>query len=132
MRFHTHMLRDTYAVELLLAGVSLEDVSRLLTHSSIKTTEEYYGHWVPDRLAKLRVESCRGHEENGRHIQQQIEMPGREDRACVISWQPAGSGVGDLIAGERSYTCAPSSLFVVTTIKTIALILPKHEYILIE
>ena len=54
MRFHTHMLRDTYAVELLLAGVSLEDVSRLLTHSSIKTTEEYYGHWVPDRLAQLR------------------------------------------------------------------------------
>ena len=54
MRYHTHMLRDTYAVELLLAGVSLEDVSRLLTHSSIKTTEEYYGHWVPDRLAQLR------------------------------------------------------------------------------
>ena len=57
MRFHSHMLRDSYAVELLLAGVSLEDVSRLLTHTSIKTTETYYGHWVPDRLILLKQKS---------------------------------------------------------------------------
>jgi integrase/recombinase XerD len=54
MGFHSHMLRDTYAVEMLLAGVPLEDVSRLLTHTSIKTTEDYYGHWVPDRLTRLK------------------------------------------------------------------------------
>jgi integrase len=54
MRFHSHMLRDTFAVELLMAGVALEDVSRMLTHASIKTTEDYYAHWVPDRLALLK------------------------------------------------------------------------------
>jgi integrase len=54
MRFHSHMLRDTYGVEMLLAGVPLEDVSKLLTHESIKVTEEYYGHWVPDRLRRLK------------------------------------------------------------------------------
>jgi site-specific recombinase XerD len=35
MRFHTHMLRDTFAVELLLAGVPLEDVSKLLNAEHI-------------------------------------------------------------------------------------------------
>ena len=54
MKFHSHMLRDTFAVELLLAGVALEDVSRMLTHASIKTTEDYYAHWVPDRLTLLK------------------------------------------------------------------------------
>jgi integrase len=54
MPFHSHMLRDTFAVEMLLAGIPLEDVSKLLTHESIKVTEEYYGHWVPDRLKRLK------------------------------------------------------------------------------
>lgn len=57
MKFHSHMLRDTFAVENLLAGVLLEDVSRMLTHKSIKVTEDYYGHWVPDRLAQLKQKS---------------------------------------------------------------------------
>jgi hypothetical protein len=47
MKFKSHMLRDTFTVEMLLAGVAPEDVSRLLTHTSIKITEEYYRHWVP-------------------------------------------------------------------------------------
>jgi integrase/recombinase XerD len=49
------MLRDTYAVEMLLAGVSLEDVSRLPTHESIKTTEKYYAHWVKARREQVRL-----------------------------------------------------------------------------
>jgi integrase len=65
MKFHSHMLRDTFAVELLMAGVALEDVSRLLTHSSIKTTEDYYGHWVPDRLALLKRKSIEAMEKMG-------------------------------------------------------------------
>jgi integrase len=57
MGFHSHMLRDTFAIEHLLAGVALEDVSKMLTHESIKVTEEYYGHWVPDRLTLLKKKS---------------------------------------------------------------------------
>jgi integrase/recombinase XerD len=53
LKFHSHMLRDTFAVELLLAGWALEDVSRLLTHDSIKTTETYYGRWNRARLTRL-------------------------------------------------------------------------------
>lgn len=57
MRFHSHMLRDTYAVEMLLAGVSLEDVSRLLTHKSVRTTEMYYAHWIRARREQLEEKS---------------------------------------------------------------------------
>jgi integrase len=40
-------------LEMLLAGVSLEDVSRLLIHESIKTTEKYYARWVKARREQL-------------------------------------------------------------------------------
>jgi integrase/recombinase XerD len=53
MAFRSHQLRDTFAVELLLAGVSLEDLSRLLTHTSIKTTEKHYAPWVRARRDQL-------------------------------------------------------------------------------
>ena len=49
-----HRLRDTFADRKLLAGFQLEDVSRLLGHSSVKVTEAYYAKWVPSR--KLRLE----------------------------------------------------------------------------
>jgi integrase len=57
MNFHSHMLRDTYAVELLKAGVPLEDVSKLLTHTSIVTTEKHYAPWVKSRLLQLEEKS---------------------------------------------------------------------------
>jgi len=41
-RGHAHRFRDTFAVELLLAGVPLERVSILLDHSSVRITEKHY------------------------------------------------------------------------------------------
>ena len=49
-----HRLRDTFAVRLLTKGVPLEDVSKLLGHSSIAVTEKSYAPWVA--LRKLRLE----------------------------------------------------------------------------
>jgi integrase len=49
-----HRLRDTFAVRKLLGGLQLDDVSKLLGHSSVKVTETYYAKWVPAR--KLRLE----------------------------------------------------------------------------
>jgi integrase/recombinase XerD len=48
-----HRLRDTCAVRLLLRGVSLENVSRLLGHSSIGITEKFYSPWIPARQHQL-------------------------------------------------------------------------------
>ncbi|MGH9378565.1 MAG: tyrosine-type recombinase/integrase [Terriglobia bacterium] len=50
---HPHQLRDTAAVEWLKAGVPLEEVSRLLGHASIKTTERHYNPWVSSRQDRL-------------------------------------------------------------------------------
>lgn len=46
---HAHRFRDTFAVELLLAGVPLERVSVLLGHASIRVTEKHYAPWVKAR-----------------------------------------------------------------------------------
>jgi integrase/recombinase XerD len=41
-RAHPHMFRDTFAVECLRSGVSLERVATLLGHTSIRITEKHY------------------------------------------------------------------------------------------
>jgi integrase/recombinase XerD len=50
---HVHMLRDTFAIEHLLAGVPIDQVSMLLGHKSIKTTERHYAPWVKARQEQL-------------------------------------------------------------------------------
>jgi integrase/recombinase XerD len=50
---HPHMLRDTFAVHLLSAGVPLEEVSKALGHKSILITEKHYAPWVKSRQNRL-------------------------------------------------------------------------------
>jgi integrase len=50
---HPHQLRHTFAVSLLKEGVPLEEVSKLLGHDSIRTTEKYYAKWVKARQDRL-------------------------------------------------------------------------------
>jgi len=52
-RCHSHMFRDTFAVELLLAGVPIDQVSLLLGHSSVKVTEKHYAPFVKARQEQL-------------------------------------------------------------------------------
>ncbi|HEX6504422.1 MAG TPA: tyrosine-type recombinase/integrase [Terriglobales bacterium] len=49
----SHRLRDTFACDLLSKGVPLAEVSKLLGHESIKTTERAYSAWVKDRQDRL-------------------------------------------------------------------------------
>ena len=52
--FRPHRLRDTFAVFLLDQGVTIGDVSALLGHGSVQTTERYYAPWDRHRRARLR------------------------------------------------------------------------------
>jgi integrase/recombinase XerD len=53
---HPHRFRDTFAVSLLLKGVSIEIVSKLLGHASIRVTERHYSPWVKARQEQLEIE----------------------------------------------------------------------------
>jgi len=52
-RCHPHMFRDTFAVELLLAGVPIDQVSLLLGHSSVRITERHYAPFCKARQEQL-------------------------------------------------------------------------------
>lgn len=52
---HAHRFRDTFAVELLLAGEPLERVSILLGHTRIKVPEKHYSPWVKARQEQLEA-----------------------------------------------------------------------------
>ncbi len=52
-RFTPHCLRDTAACSWLTAGIPMEEVSKLLGHTSIKTTEKHYAAWAQARQDRL-------------------------------------------------------------------------------
>ena len=52
-RCFPHMFRDTFAVEMLLAGVPIDQVSILLGHKSVKITEKHYAPFVKARQEQL-------------------------------------------------------------------------------
>ena len=53
---HAHRFRETFAVELLLAGVPLERVSILLGHTSVKITEKHYSPWIRERQEQAEAD----------------------------------------------------------------------------
>src|SRR6266478_6008086 len=53
---HAHRLRDTFAVELLLASVPLDRVSVLLGHSTIRITERHYAPWTRSRQEQIEAD----------------------------------------------------------------------------
>ncbi|MCL2659671.1 MAG: site-specific integrase [Acidobacteriaceae bacterium] len=54
-RCFPQMFRDTFAIELLLSGVPIDQVSVLLGHSSVKITEKHYAPWVKARQDQLEA-----------------------------------------------------------------------------
>lgn len=52
-RCHPHMLRDTFAVEALLADVPVDQVSLILGHHSIAVTQKHYMPFVVARQQQI-------------------------------------------------------------------------------
>jgi integrase/recombinase XerD len=57
------MFRDTFAVEMPLAGWLLEPISILLGHKKVKVIEKHHAPWVKAHQQQLAVtsESCDSH-----------------------------------------------------------------------
>ena len=53
---HAHRFRDTFSVNLLNGGVTLETVSVLLGHSNSRITAKHYNPWVKSRQTALESE----------------------------------------------------------------------------
>jgi integrase/recombinase XerD len=68
LRFHSHQLRDTFAVEQLLHEVPMEDVSLMLGHKSVTVTEKYYAAWVPGRQTQLENKMIAALKRQGAHV----------------------------------------------------------------
>jgi integrase len=67
-RCHLHMFRDTFAIELLLAGVPIEQVSVLLGHKSIRITEKHYSPWVSARQEQLEASVKKSWKAQGKEV----------------------------------------------------------------
>jgi integrase/recombinase XerD len=55
LHFHSHMLRDTFAVWCFNHNLSTEDVAALLGHKNIQITQAHYSPWVKSRAEKLAL-----------------------------------------------------------------------------
>lgn len=53
---HAHRFRDTFATELLLAGIPIERVAVLLGHRSVKVTEKHYAAWTDSRQRQVEAD----------------------------------------------------------------------------
>lgn len=59
VKFNVHMLRHTYATDLMRRGVSAEVVQKLLGHASLTTTTTTYTHLeIEDIRQVLRDKGC--------------------------------------------------------------------------
>jgi integrase/recombinase XerD len=80
---HAHRFRDTFAVELLLAGVPLDRVSILLGHSSTRITERHYAPWTRSRQEQIEGDLRAAWKDdpivlaNGLGVPQSLEKPHR-------------------------------------------------------
>jgi len=89
------MFRDTFAVELLLAGVPLDQVSLLLRRSSIKVMERHYSPFVKARQEQLEASAQRG---LGNHGLAKRLNPADDSCTTELGGSSAGNSVKPAVA----------------------------------
>ncbi len=82
---HAHRFRDTFAVELLLAGVPLERVSVLLGHTSIRITERHYSPWVRARQEQAEADVRRAWEQDPVALLEAKGTPEVHEKGSVVN-----------------------------------------------
>jgi integrase len=84
------MLRDTFAVESLLSGMRIEEVSTILGHSSVKITERHYMPWVRARQTSLNQSVMNSWIKQGKV--KPPSVPGRPARKAPVVPMPVAVG----------------------------------------
>jgi integrase/recombinase XerD len=82
---HAHRFRNTFSVELLLAGVPIERVSILLGHQSVRITEKHYAPWVRARQEQLEADVRRTWQDHEQP--QEVHSGYTEEAARVIPFK---------------------------------------------
>ncbi len=82
---HAHRFRDTFSVELLLAGVPIERVSILLGHQSVRITEKHYAPWVRARQEQLEADVRRTWPDD--NAAQEVQTAYTDEAAKIISFK---------------------------------------------
>lgn len=95
-------LRDTFASQLLSAGMPLAWVSRQLGHASIATTARHYARWVGDDLA---APPSLGHGEVPTDLLARISYVADGRRAGIPGPAGPGPATAPLPAPARSSRC---------------------------
>lgn len=99
--FKPHRLRDTFAVEMLKAGISMTDLSVLLGHRSVKTTERYYAPWDPSRRKRLERLVRRANKKDP--ILAELEDGAKPERnAEAAPTAPANGSAAEILPGMRT------------------------------
>jgi integrase len=74
---HPHRFRDTFAVEQLLSGTPIDQVSALLGHSSIKVTERHYAPWIKARQEQMESSVIKSWENDPLIVTTKTEATGK-------------------------------------------------------
>lgn len=99
--FKPHRLRDTFAIEMLKAGISMTDLSVLLGHSSVKTTERYYAPWDPSRRKRLERLVRRANKKDP--ILAELEDGAKPKRSAgAVGAAPANGSAAEILTGMRT------------------------------
>jgi len=95
---HGHRFRDTFAAELLLAGIPIERVAILLGHHSVKVTERYYAAWTDARQRQIEMLA------DAPRVRDELETlgvsVGDRKRWCEGEGLPYLEGDPDIVAGR--------------------------------
>ena len=130
---HAHRFRDTFSVELLLAGVPIERVSILLGQQSVRITEKHYAPWVRARQEQLEADVRRTWPQDKPPEEVQTGYTGEQNKIIPLdSVRKNGGGGGSRTPVRKALRPEDYMLSSVQFVSPAALRMSKKRYKLVR